>query len=190
MSNEKEKIVIDGFVFENADEAAQAKKEVDGIAYIHEKMDMDDPQMVLQIYNKMIEQDLFETSVGYCFLKELQKYLRSIPFVEQEQVLSIPVRHPVTEEAARRKEQTVKEPEVKRNVPDGYRKKFEIMTFITAVLALCIIGMFVIAATSNHTTILNYETRLINKYEYWEQELSKREAAISEKEEELGIGKD
>ena len=44
--------------FENKDEAEQAKKEIEGIKYIKTKTDMNDPEVVLQVYN---ENDRAET---------------------------------------------------------------------------------------------------------------------------------
>ena len=40
--------------------------------------------------------------------------------------------------------------------------------------------MFIITGTSKNPTIINYETELINRYSAWEQELTEREAAIRE----------
>ena len=65
---EKNSAVIAGFVFENEAEAEQAAKEAEGVKYIKSKTDMDNPEMVLQIYNKIIRQKLFETAVGFTYL--------------------------------------------------------------------------------------------------------------------------
>ena len=68
MPENTQRIRVGGFSFENQDEAEQAKKEIEGIKYIKTKTDMNDPEIVLQVYNKMIEQKLFETAVGYSYL--------------------------------------------------------------------------------------------------------------------------
>ena len=78
---EKTSMVVEGFLFANEAEAAQARKEAEGVKYVKEKAQMDDPEMVLRIYNKMIQQRLFDTAVGYSYLKDLQEYLQSIPFI-------------------------------------------------------------------------------------------------------------
>ena len=49
---------------------------------------------------------------------------------------------------------------------------------VNIVLIIIVIAMFAISLTSGSTTILNYETKIINKYEEWEQELDEREAAL------------
>ena len=78
---EKTSMVVEGFLFANEAEAAQARKEAEGVKYVKEKAQMDDPEMVLRIYNKMIQQRLFDTAVGYSYLKDLQEYLQSIRVV-------------------------------------------------------------------------------------------------------------
>lgn len=186
-------IIVGGFIFENQAEADQARKEVEGVKYIKGKTDMDNPQMVLQIYNKMIQQNLFETAVGYSYLSDLQEYLYTIPFISNEDILPIPVRHPALEQNIRRK---ISLPE-KRNKSvqnqdtivknADYKLRFEIALFLSVILAVSVIGMFIISASSGSPTILNYENELINRYEQWEQELEEREAAVKQQEQSLGI---
>lgn len=192
MSDEN-KIIIDGFEFTNEAEAAQAKKEAEGVKYIKGKTDMDNPEMVLQIYNKIIQQRLFETSIGFAYLKDLQDYLISIPFVANEDVLPIPVRHPVLENSIRKgirtpvKTSAQKPAVVRKEKNADYKKRFEVTLFLAVILAVSIVGMFLVAASSNSPNILNYENKLINKYEAWEQELNEREAAVKEQEQAIGI---
>lgn len=186
MSEKKNKIIVDGFAFENEAEAAQAAKEAEGVRYIRGKTDMDNPGMVQNIYDKMIEQDLFETVVGISYLRELQEYLKSIPFVEHENLAPIPVQHPVSEERPKNnKGQEVKQrasAKTGRAVNADYKKRYLVTSTISVVLAVCVVAMFLITATTNNTTILNYETQLINKYAEWEQELTEREQALRERE--------
>lgn len=191
--SEQNTMVINGFLFTNEEEAAQARKEVEGIKYIKDKTDMDNPEMVLQIYNKMIQQKLFETAVGFAYLKDLQEYLISIPFVLNEDVLPIPVRHPILESSIRKKLRTPvkqrvkKQPAVRREKNIDYKKRFDITIFLALILAVSVVGMFFVSASSDNPNILNYENSLINKYEEWEHELNEREAAVQKQEQELGI---
>ena len=182
----KKEIKINGFVFTDEAEAEQAKKEAQGIHYVEERADMHHPETVLEIYNKMVKQELFETAVGYTYLKELQEYLIQNPAINNGDILPIYVTHPMLEESLKKKlrisakHQSNEKKAAKK--ADGYRKKYEITLFISVVLAVSVIGMFIIASTSNSPTILNYENKLIDKYAAWEQELDEREAAIKEQE--------
>lgn len=184
-------IVIDGFCFALEEEAEQAKKEVEGVAYIREKNDMENPEMVLQIYNKIIQQKLFETAVGYSYLRELQEYLKSVPMIADEDILPIPVLHRMPGEASLDKRSSGRngntENKERRIAHADYKKKFQVTLFVSIVLVICVAAMFLVAATANNSTILNYETNIINKYENWEQELTERENAVREREQELGI---
>lgn len=192
MSDKKEKIIVNGFVFENEEEAKQAQKEIEGVKFIKEKVDMNKPEVVLDVYNKMIRQKLFETVIGFSYLKELQEYLYSIPFVDNAQILPIPVEHTILEEQFRKKRPTPKPKQQatkakERFVNVDYKNRYRAMTWISVVLAVCVIAMFAISATANHPTILNYEQELINRYAQWEDELTNREAVILEREAALGI---
>ena len=60
--------------------------------------------------------------------------------------------------------------------------KYKVSLVVNLILAISVVGMFLISATSGHPTILNYEKELINRYSAWEQELTEREAAVREAE--------
>ena len=53
---------------------------------------------------------------------------------------------------------------------------------ISVVLLLTVVGMFIIANTSDNPTVLNYEEVLQNKYASWEQDLERREEDLQRKE--------
>ena len=180
--SEKKKVKINGFVFTDEAEAEQAKKEAHGIHYVEERADMHHPETVLEIYNKMVKQELFETAVGFTYLKELQEYLIQNPSINNSDILPISV----LEESLRKKlsisaKNRASEKKASKKT-DGYRKKYEITLFISVILAVSVIGMFIVASTSDSPTIINYENKLIDKYAAWEQELDEREAALKERE--------
>lgn len=188
-------MIVGGFYFLQSAEAEQAKKEKEGIRYIREKTDMGNPGEVLQIYNRMIQQDLFETAVGYSFLKDLQEYLVSVPEISNESILPIRIRHQELESfvAAERKRQDERrraEQEKLAAARQEYKKKYRMALAVCVALVVCIAAMFVITATSDNATILDYERKLIDRYEFWEEELQEREAAVKEREQALGIGQE
>ncbi len=185
--SEASRIIINGFSFADEAEGRQAAKEAEGVRYIREKVDMDRPEHVLHIYNKVVREELFETVIGFSYLKELQEYLRSIPFIEEDAILDIPVRHTAFERSIRRQEEQAghrsREGAQKTEVRHAdYRVRYRVMRMLCIVLAVCVAGMFVITATSNSPNILNYEQRLIDRYETWENELTERERALSDRE--------
>lgn len=200
MSKKNEKVSVSGFSFLSKDEEELAKKEQEGVKYIRSKTDMDKPEMVLQIYNKMIEQNFFETVVGYSYLKELQEYLHTIPFINNEEIQPIPVKHPAVQKEIRK--ERIKQREQQKNMKDKLAevkrastnsvigRKYKLSMMINLILVCCIIGMFLVSMTSSNPTILNYESKLLDKYASWEQELTEREQEIREIESELGISEE
>lgn len=204
MPENTQRVSVGGFSFENKDEAEQAKKEIEGIRYIKTKTDMNDPEVILQVYNKMIGQKLFETAVGYSYLKDLQEYLTTIPFIKNEDILPIPVTHPRLEESLKKQKREIAQKERVRAVRARQHEKklakidrkaletesygkLRISLCVNIILVVCVVAMFAMALTSDSPTIVDYQSKLLNRYASWEQELTEREKAVSEKEQELGI---
>lgn len=55
------------------------------------------------------------------------------------------------------------------------------MTVICALLVIMMVSMFAITLTSDSPTILDYEKKIVNRYEAWEQELDAREQELDAK---------
>lgn len=179
---------VDGFSFESEEEARQAKKEVDGIAYIRTQTKMNEPDVIFSLYNRLVEQQIFETAVGIEFLRELQNYLESVPYIKKEDIVPIPVPDKGLDEERRlREEQRTMRRQQKLQQRAGneqfYRRRYRITGVLCAVLAAIVVGMFAITYISGSSTnIFNYEQKIIDKYEDWEQELTQREADVSRRE--------
>ena len=190
-----------GFVFRTKKEAELAQREIEGTKYLRQKLDMENPNAVFSIYQNLIEQDLFETPVGYCFLKELRDYLLMIPAISNEEVLAIPIRYPQTEEEEKkqkkeqkkeeqrkeRKREKEKAKDRKEQKKEGknYKGRCRFFMLTSLILLISVVSMMLLAATSDNVNILNYENKLIDKYSSWEQELEEREQAVKEQEQAL-----
>ena len=190
-----------GFVFRTKKEAELAQREIEGTKYLRQKLDMENPNAVFSIYQNLIEQDLFETPVGYCFLKELRDYLLMIPAISNEEVLAIPIRYPQTEEEEKKqkkeqkkeeqRKERQKEKEKAKNRKEqkkegkNYKGRCQFFMVTSLILLISVVSMMLLAATSDNVNILNYENKLIDKYSSWEQELEEREQAVKEQEQEL-----
>ena len=190
-----------GFVFRTKKEAELAQREIEGTKYLRQKLDMENPNAVFSIYQNLIEQDLFETPVGYCFLKELRDYLLMIPAISNEEVLAIPIRYPQTEEEEKKQKKEQKKEEQrkerqrekekaknkKEQKKEGknYTGRCQFFMVTSLILLISVVSMMLLAATSDNVNILNYENKLIDKYSSWEQELEEREQAVKEQEQAL-----
>ena len=164
-------------------------KEAEGVEFVRSRIDMKNPETVLQIYRQTIERQLFETPVGYAFLYELQEYLKTSTSIEPEYIPAIPVvnksEEAQLEKVKREKKQKEKPAREKKIVNVNYKGRFHTSFFINIIMLLMIIGMFAVAATSENVNILNYENALIEKYEMWENELEEREDNLEQREAEL-----
>ena len=190
-----------GFVFRTKKEAELAQREIEGTKYLRQKLDMENPNAVFSIYQNLIEQDLFETPVGYCFLKELRDYLLMIPAISNEEVLAIPIRYPQTEEEEKKQKKEQKKEEQrkerqrekekaknkKEQKKEGknYKGRCQFFMVTSLILLISVVSMLLLASTSDNVNILNYENKLIDKYSSWEQELEEREQAVKEQEQAL-----
>lgn len=180
---------VDGYLFDSEEMARQAKREADGVRYIREKTRMNNPDVIMKLYNRLLDQEMFETEVGIAFLRELQEYLETIPYIKSEDIRPIPVRGryddaPEQNRPVRRKKREIAVDPEKEEI--RYRKAFHVALFFCVVLSAAIIGMFTITHLSgNSVTILNYEEKLIDKYEEWEKELSEREAEVKLREDRI-----
>ncbi len=192
-------VEIDGFLFSDPAEITQAKKEMEGIRYLRTKLDRDNPEQVLMVYNQAVDQQLFATPVGYYFLKELQDFLITIPFIKDEDIHRITITERMTESfeksrkktAQEKKKQAVKRYEDDRKLREkkiqakntDYKARFAVTLVFTFLLLAMVVAMFAINIISkDNVTIINYENQLINKYEDWERELEERENALNERE--------
>ena len=87
-----EGLKIGGFQFDDSMEYALAKKESDIIGYITERMNINDPQVALIVYYKLLERQDMKTVVGLSFLKQLRDYCVESGVVEDSQIKMIPIR--------------------------------------------------------------------------------------------------
>ena len=62
------------------EERKRARKESDMIRQIRAKIDLTDAKAVLKMYNKLIEDKIFETLVGYTFenFKKVKQFINSL----------------------------------------------------------------------------------------------------------------
>ncbi|MBO5371360.1 MAG: hypothetical protein J6A75_01430 [Lachnospiraceae bacterium] len=173
-----------GFAFSDEKMMEKAAKEMEAVSFARNKIDMQNPESVLQIYCQMIERQLFKTPVGYAFLYELQEYLKTSSVIDLEVIPSIPIvevyetakEEPKDKKPREKRTKAVHETKV-QNV--DYKKRFHTSFSINILLILTVIAMFIVAGTSDNINILNYENALIEKYEMWEQELEEREEALN-----------
>ena len=230
------KMVVDGFAFTDEKTAKKACQEEDSIQYVKDRLDMGNPRMVLEMYHKLLSEQVFETPIGLLYLKNLQNYLLAAQELENEGIEAIPVyeRHmpqsfaqdemihtkaaqtnpmqaasqgsaradtkSMTPQAAARQQETLEwyaekleESRQKERLAEYRRsraeertkeskKRLRLSLLVSLFFALVAVGVGLVTFTDNHPNILNYENKIIEKYQDWENDLQNREEAVKEKE--------
>lgn len=182
---------VDGFLFEDEETAQIARKEEEGIRFIKERTALNNPEVVLKLYKKLLEQELFVTPVGIRFLTELQNILLSSTYIARDEIPPIPVKAPEgakKAEPATPVEKVVQKPveavkkankKVDDKVAGNYKKPFYVALFFAIIFAVSVMGMFVINALSgNNVNIINYREQILDEYSSWEAELKTEEERL------------
>ncbi len=188
MQNENlEELTVGGYVFSTHDDAELAKNEIKKIAYIESKMDMSNMTVVLGIYNKALENRTFQTPIGMEFMHGLYQMLISSGIDKTEEVKPFPLyvtfrRIDLSETKRKRRVITQRERE-----ENSLRLKLRNSYIITGIMVFLVVALLFITFNGTTMNAINYKSAVTNQYAAWEQDLTKREAAIREKERELGI---
>ena len=181
MRNE-ERLIVDGYLYGNEDDVKLAKEEKKTAEYLESKINYDDIQTTLRIYNKAIKDKIFKTPAGFEFLKKMRYEMikRGLP---EENIGGIPLYKVFSKEEENK---PVRIFQVKEN-NDGTKEMLRFSLWANIALILIVIGMFVITIMGENVNILNYRYKIENEYSIWQQELEEREAAVKAKEAELRL---
>ncbi len=186
-SNKKGKYVVSGYTFLDEKQAMAARDEISAIKYVSGKTNTSDPAQVYVLYNKIIDKKLFRTPVGMDYLKELQRILYVSKEIPNDRIRPIPVEPQLQEaleerQAARDSRDRIRELERKcqRN-----QERFVRAMIVNIFLVVAVIAMVLIALSSSNPNIIDYENKLIDKYEDWNTQLKSKEEQLNELEKEL-----
>ncbi|MBO4374129.1 MAG: hypothetical protein J5829_03385 [Lachnospiraceae bacterium] len=180
-------LIVQGVRYASIHDAAAAREELKKIMYIKSRMNYNNPEEVLAIYNKMIENKLFVTPTGHEFLFEIRSFLTQAPGMDRDRIYTINTDSLFTQRARNEARASMRPPaapnvkaELKR-MRNGYRISVIVNIFLVAV----IIALFAIALNSDNPNILNYRTVIENQYAEWEESLQERENLLREKEKQM-----
>lgn len=181
----KNQIIVNGYSFKNAEDAALAETERKKVEYLRSHLKNADPDKVHAVYTKALSDNLFRTPIGMDFLRELRQYLVEDCDYTENEVIPIPVDATYTDKQranltpARKRIDTEKK---KEKVPVLY-----ISIVLNILLVIAVIAMFYITLHSDNPNILNYETALNDKYSYWAEQLTEKDSQLRQKEQELNL---
>lgn len=88
----RDNLTVHGFYFESSAEYVEAKREAEAIEYISLKMDINNPQIAMKVYYKLLERNNLHTIVGVTFLKELHDRIVSAGLIEEKNIKAIVIK--------------------------------------------------------------------------------------------------
>lgn len=177
MNNEdKNKLVVDGYIFASTAEADLARSEIVKIKKINNDFKKKNPNDMLELYNKLIEKNIFKTIIGYNYLHQLRKILRKSSLIDDENIKDIQL---VTGSAIERNTKKGRD-KVLFEKNNSLREKIKCSLFVNVVLIFVIIVMFIISYKSKKFDVTAYEQQIQDKYSAWEESLNERESKLDE----------
>ncbi|MDR2546414.1 MAG: hypothetical protein LBC96_02750 [Lachnospiraceae bacterium] len=191
-NEEKALLSVSGYIFSTPEDADLARQEAKKIEYLDHKMNYQQPENILAVYNKVLENKMLKTPLGHDYLRRMQVAMLK-GGIAPERITPIPIIHSytpkvsgeITEGIARQRI----ERQLKKEKTESAKLTIRLRTAVLAslFLAVLVIAMFYITIQSDNPNILNYENALLNKYAGWEQELWQREMDIRTREREIGL---
>lgn len=169
------KNLVKGYGFDISGEAEEAKRELEAVLYLTDKIQKSSPEAACKIYQKIVEQEMFHTSVGRDFVTALGTFLVQNHFIEE----------PLTKEAKQQDSGSQEAEQLQKSLEQRLlrtKKRLNTSVILNILLAAAIAVMLYIASTSSNINILNYETALVDKYASWAEELKVRERNLKERE--------
>lgn len=182
-TEQKREYIVDGFLFLSREDAAAAREEMKKARYLQRHLSAQTVETIRELYQKALEDRIFQTPVGLAFVSELRERLIE-EGIEEFDIEPIPVYYDVVQNKMREGFEKKEEP---REEPRKESGRLKVSVVFNVILGLLVAIMFYVAMTGNNPNILNYESVIVNKYAAWEQELTGREQAVREKEKEFGI---
>ena len=173
-----------GILYNTSMDVQLAQAEEEKIKILKEKINLKEPRKVLELYNTMVDKEVFHTHVGYDVLMELRNYLLTHEIQEME-IRNLRVAQVFAPKALAYRERKMKEQELK--IEQKYRGALKKSIWLNIGFVIIVVALFLIMLSSDKPTIINYEYKIQDKYASWEQELKERESTVRQKERELGI---
>jgi hypothetical protein len=183
--NSQENLIFGGYEFLSENDAQKAAMDLSKIKLLESRFKASRPSDKKAVYDKSIENKIFKTPVGWGYLADLRKQLLESGYTEDD-LIPIPVNVSMTKHSAL-ENLTVKQRIKPADAPKSFTLRRVFPIILNIVLAILVVLMFVVAATSDSDNILNYKRNITNRYSSWEQDLTEREKAVRQAEKKLGI---
>lgn len=181
---EEKQYTVGGYTFTDKKAADAAKEEFQAINKMSSKINTKDARQVYALYNSIIDKKLFSTMVGLNYLKELQQFLYICKEIPNNRIRPIPINNDVQSVLEGKREIIENQSEIRilKRERNMYKSRFTTSVIINLALVVVIIAMIIITLTSKNPNIINYETKLQDKYSAWQEQLQSEEASLKARE--------
>lgn len=177
---------VEGYHFGTLEDAKQARLEKKEAEYFEARLGGGTAGNMLSVYNKILDEKVFTTPVGWEYVKQLQQRLRTLG-VSEELIRPIPMYVTFVHEKQSVMDNLVRERVKPSRQLSKDKKNLRKSVFVNVVLGILVLAMFIITMKGSNPNILNYKKNITNQYASWEQELTGREKQLRQKENELGV---
>lgn len=179
----KDDLIVGGYFFGSEEDAKEANRELKNARYLDERVNTMSVVQMKAVYNKMLDDKVFKTPVGWEYLKYLKDRMIA-EGVKDEEIRPIPLYMTFMSQRDDNAYSHVAKLHVIPTKTELAKTKQQLQRTVIAniILILMVIAMFIITLTSSSPNIINYKTTITNQYAAWEQELTERENAVKEKE--------
>lgn len=181
---EEKQYTVGGYTFTDKKAADAAKEEFQAINKMSSKINTKDARQVYALYNSIIDKKLFSTMVGLNYLKELQQFLYICKEIPNNRIRPIPINNDVQSVLEGKREIIENQSEIRilKRERNMYKSRFTTSVIINLALVVVIIAMIIITLTSKNPNVINYETKLQDKYSAWQEQLQSEEASLKARE--------
>ncbi len=179
MDKNEEDLIVGGYRFATLADAETARLEKKKIDNLEQHLDYRNPQNLMLVYNKAIDNRVFLTPIGMSYLQKMQNQMINCG-VPREKIRPVPLHGTFSNKTENNS--SIRRSMETRMVKVEYRGQFITSVCINVLLVLAIAGLILVSLRSDIPTIVNYRTAIVNEYSEWEQELSERERAVREAE--------
>lgn len=181
-----EKFSVDGYVFETEEEYNEALNEKKGVDYMRSRTNLNNIVSVQEVYDKVLEKNIFKTPIGYNFMRELQNILVKSSLVDNSEIKNIKVDKKGDKNAMESNKQLKNQ---LKNIESIYKNRFFNSVILNIALVILIIVLMIITMNSKNANVLNYKNRIdaeynskVNDLAAWEEELDEREELLEGQE--------
>ena len=180
---DKNDLIIEGYYFGSFDDAKQANKEIKNAQYLNERVHSMTVTQKKALYDKMLDEKVFNTPVGWEYLKYLRKCIIE-EGISEDNLRPIPLYVTFTSKNDDNNLEHIAKMYVKPKKGEIKRlnERIRISLLVNIFLVIIVIAMFAITMNSSSPNIINYKKAIVNEYSEWEQELKDKESELKKRE--------